>query len=330
MQNRHPGIPLLALLFLTLPTFAQQPDSWHDMSPHTVQLVQVDKDVKLEVLDWGGSGRPLVLLAGLGNTAHVFDDFAPKLTGHYHVYGITRHGYGASSVPPSVYEADRLGDDVLAVFDALKLDKPVLVGHSIAGEELSSVGSRHPEKVAALIYLDAVNPYSYYYRDVARVTIDLNVLQSELDQLKPGKEPSDPTQLIEELVQKSLPDFEKDLKEMQRYHDASPQKPVQGPAPTADDLASFRTFYEWCKRVNSVCGTESDLRQTYDLRPDGGVGKVRPAPAAAILAGEQKYAAIDVPFWRFMPTPRTQDRIRITLPMSERQSRRFKRTILKR
>jgi len=40
----------------------------------------VDDNVKLEVLDWGGTGRPLVLLAGLGNTAHVFDDFAPKLT----------------------------------------------------------------------------------------------------------------------------------------------------------------------------------------------------------------------------------------------------------
>jgi pimeloyl-ACP methyl ester carboxylesterase len=44
---------------------------------------------------------------------------------------------------------------VLAVCDSLKLNRPVLIGHSIAGEELSSIGSRHPEKVAGLIYLDA-------------------------------------------------------------------------------------------------------------------------------------------------------------------------------
>ena len=125
---------------------AQDAGPWHDPSPHTVQFVTVDDNVKLEVLDWGGSGRPLVLLAGLGNTAHVFDDFAPKLTSEYHVYGITRRGYGASSAPASGYSADRLGDDVLAVLDDLKLDRPVLVGHSIAGEELSSVGSRHPER----------------------------------------------------------------------------------------------------------------------------------------------------------------------------------------
>jgi len=57
-------------------------------SPPTASLITVDKNVKLEVLDWGGSGRPLVLLAGLGDTAHVFDDFAPKLTTTCHVYGI--------------------------------------------------------------------------------------------------------------------------------------------------------------------------------------------------------------------------------------------------
>jgi hypothetical protein len=46
--------------------------------------------LRLEVLDWGGLGRPLVFLAGNGDTAHAFDNFAPKFTGQNHVYGITR------------------------------------------------------------------------------------------------------------------------------------------------------------------------------------------------------------------------------------------------
>jgi pimeloyl-ACP methyl ester carboxylesterase len=115
----------------------------------------------LEVLDWGGSGRPLVLLAGGGDTAHVFDDFAPKLTANYHVYGITRRGFGASEFSVLENAADTLGDDVLAVFDSLKLSGAVLVGHSIAGAELSSVGVRHPERVAGLVYLDAMYPYAF-------------------------------------------------------------------------------------------------------------------------------------------------------------------------
>jgi len=141
--------------------FAQSPAAWKDPSPHRAQFVTVDTGVRLEVLDWGGSGRPLVLLAGGGNTAHVFNDFAPKLTGVCHVYGITRRGFGASGFSPDGFGADRLGDDVIAVLDALKLDTPVLAGHSIAGEELSSVGTRRPDRVAGLIYLDAAYPYAF-------------------------------------------------------------------------------------------------------------------------------------------------------------------------
>jgi non-heme chloroperoxidase len=142
-----------------------------DPTPHTVQFITVDDNVKLEVLDWGGSGRPLVLLAGLGGTAHGFDKFALKLNTKYRVYGITRRGFGASSSPApekANYKPDRLGDDVLAVVDTLKLKNPVLVGQSIAGEELSSVGSRHPEKVAGLIYLEAGYAYAYWNRSMGR------------------------------------------------------------------------------------------------------------------------------------------------------------------
>ena len=65
---------------------ATKESSWlRDTASHSIQFVSVENDVKLEVLDWGGSGRPLVLLAGGGNNAHGFDKFAPKLIDTYHV-----------------------------------------------------------------------------------------------------------------------------------------------------------------------------------------------------------------------------------------------------
>jgi non-heme chloroperoxidase len=139
---------------------ATEKTAWRDPAPHTPQFVTVDKNVRLEVLDWGGSGRPLVLLSGLGNTAHIFDKLAPKLIDRYHVYGITRRGFGGSSMPASGYSADELADDVLKVIEALKLNRPVLAGHSVAGEEMSSIGSRHPHKVAGLVYLEAAYAYA--------------------------------------------------------------------------------------------------------------------------------------------------------------------------
>jgi non-heme chloroperoxidase len=143
------------------PVDSQQSASWQDPSPHAVQFVTVDNNVRLEVLDWGGSGRPVVLLAGGGNTAHVFDEFAPRLTANYHVYGITRRGFGASGFSAAENMADRLGDDVLAVIATLKLNRPVLVGHSFGGTELSSVANSHPDRVAGLVYLDAAYSYAF-------------------------------------------------------------------------------------------------------------------------------------------------------------------------
>jgi non-heme chloroperoxidase len=160
LQNSANPASVILLLTLFLPLHSR-PTDWKDPSSHVTRFVTVSANVRLEVLDWGGSGRPLVLLAGGGDTAHVFDDFAAKLTNDFHVYGITRRGFGESGFAPPTRGSDTYGDDVLAVLDALKLDRPVLVGHSIGGQELSSVATRYPTRVAALVYLEAGYPYAF-------------------------------------------------------------------------------------------------------------------------------------------------------------------------
>ncbi|HEY8151364.1 MAG TPA: alpha/beta hydrolase, partial [Vicinamibacteria bacterium] len=156
--------PIVSMVLLAS-AITLRPAAWPDPTPHRVRFVAVDGDVQLEVLDWGGAGRPIVLLAGGGNTAHVFDEFAPKLTADGHVYGITRRGFGASGFRVPAAPAQRLRDDVLAVMGALHLDRPVLVGHSIAGAEMSAVASAAPDRIAGLVYLEAAYPYAF--RDAA-------------------------------------------------------------------------------------------------------------------------------------------------------------------
>jgi non-heme chloroperoxidase len=160
-----------------------------DSSPHKVQMVTVEHGVQLEVLDWGGAGRPLIFLAGAGDTAHRFDGFAGQFTSQYHVYGITRRASGASSHPAPAngnYSADHLGDDVLAVMKELHIERPVLVGHSIAGQELSSVGSRFPEKVSGLIYLDAATSFAFYDPAHPPIAIAMNDIQRRIDEIEAG------------------------------------------------------------------------------------------------------------------------------------------------
>jgi non-heme chloroperoxidase len=120
-----------------------------------IRMIAIGRGVTLEAVDWGGRGRPLVFLAGLGNTAHVFDSFAPQFTDRFHVVGITRRGFGASAGAPPPDNLDTLVADITATLDSLGLGQVVLVGHSIAGEEMTRFAELHEARCAGLVYLDA-------------------------------------------------------------------------------------------------------------------------------------------------------------------------------
>src|SRR4030095_3124374 len=123
------GVGLLAAMLSAFGSTEQARPAWRDPSPHEVRWTTVDSSVRLEVLDWRGSGPTLVLIACY-LTAHSYDDFAPNLTNQFHVYGITRRGIGASDKPPTGYSVQRSADDLLETLDALNIRQTVLVGHA--------------------------------------------------------------------------------------------------------------------------------------------------------------------------------------------------------
>jgi non-heme chloroperoxidase len=268
---------------------APQPAQPADTVAHTVQIVQVEPDVKLEVLDWGGSGRPLILLAGLGNDAHVFDQFALKLVPTYHVYGITRRGFGASSAPrPDCenYSADRLGDDVLAVMNALKIDRPVLVGHSIAGEELSSIGTRFPEKIAGLVYLDAAYAYAYY-DDNAKLgmpIVDFDALRIEVAKASNPAPLREQKTAIKHLLEVTLPRIERDLQEGQKSLADLPDS-----TPDPPDTPAIRINVAIMKGAQVYGGIKSPVLAVFaDPHSLGSRGPADPDKKAAMIAKDHE------------------------------------------
>ena len=190
-----------------------------DPSPHAVSFVTTTGKVKLEVLDWGGTGRPLVFIPGLGATAHVFDKFALQFAGKYHVYGVTRRGFGASDHPDPAsganYMADRLGDDVLTAIDALKLDRPTLAAWSLGGEEMSSIATRHPGKVSGLIYLDAAYAYGFYAPGNvvpagSNLQIDMNDIRAKIDSTR-TMQAAEASAVYDRLQKIDVPQLQADL-----------------------------------------------------------------------------------------------------------------------
>lgn len=127
---------------------------WVDRSPHTIHFIQVN-GVRLHYLDWGGQGEPLLFLAGLGNNGHIFDSLAPRFVSQARVLAMTRRGFGLSEKPETGYDINTRVEDIRAFLDALKIERVNLVGHSIAGDELTAFAARYPNRVGKLIYLDA-------------------------------------------------------------------------------------------------------------------------------------------------------------------------------
>ena len=130
----------------------------------TDRRVKVAHDVSLHVRDWqcdNCRGPAIVLLPGLGANAYVFDGLAHALAPRSRVIAVSRRGYGQSDKPLPVrtatehYEVDTLVADLHALLDGLGLDRVVLAGHSIAGNELTRFAGRHPQRVRGLVYLDA-------------------------------------------------------------------------------------------------------------------------------------------------------------------------------
>src|SRR5580658_10299401 len=247
-------IRMTVFALIACAAIAQNGPSTQGETALKTQFVEVQPDVKLEMLDWGGTGRNLVLLAGLGSTAHVFDSLGPKLAVHYHVIGITRRGFGQSSAPQTGYDPRWLGDDVVAVLDALHITDPVLVGHSIAGEELSAISTYHPGRAAGLIYLEATGTFALYNPKYGDYTPSLAQLKDDLSALQKNL-------YDDALISKTLTDmalFQINLAELRGEVEGA-----TGPSPKASDLASISTYQNYMKGYYGGIVPESEVRQLY-------------------------------------------------------------------
>lgn len=110
--------------------------------------------LRLHYLDWGGAGPPIVLLHGLRDQAHEWDPLAPALTPLGRVLALDQRGHGESDTPPGGYAPDDFAADLAAFCDALALDRPVIIGHSLGGRVAYHFAVAYPERLRALVLID--------------------------------------------------------------------------------------------------------------------------------------------------------------------------------
>lgn len=79
-----------------------------------------------------GTGEPLILLHGNGETHEIFDKAIPLLAKHFTVYALDSRGHGKSEDVLEYHYAD-FAEDVRCFIEVLKLKRPILYGFSDGG-----------------------------------------------------------------------------------------------------------------------------------------------------------------------------------------------------
>jgi 2-succinyl-6-hydroxy-2,4-cyclohexadiene-1-carboxylate synthase len=110
--------------------------------------------INLFYMDTETLGEPIVCLHGRWGRAETWVDFMQHYGSKYRVIAPDQRGHGLSSKPVSKYTADEMAADILALMDTLKLEKVILVGHSMGGHIAGYLASVYPERFKALAILD--------------------------------------------------------------------------------------------------------------------------------------------------------------------------------
>jgi 3-oxoadipate enol-lactonase len=100
----------------------------------------------------GPEKAPVLMLSNsLGTTLHMWDAQVAPFTQHFRLVRYDRRGHGKSGVPAGPYSMEMLGRDVLAVLDALKIEKTNWCGLSMGGMVGMWMGANAPQRVDRLI-----------------------------------------------------------------------------------------------------------------------------------------------------------------------------------
>jgi pimeloyl-ACP methyl ester carboxylesterase len=105
-----------------------------------------------------GKGRPVLLIPGLNCTGAVWDETVARYRGHYQCHVITLAGFGgvAAQQPVPDHLLQDVRDQLLAYVNAQKLNRPVVIGHSLGGFLALWMAATDPTALGPLEIVDSL------------------------------------------------------------------------------------------------------------------------------------------------------------------------------
>jgi pimeloyl-ACP methyl ester carboxylesterase len=144
---------LLAALAVTLclgvPTRAQ---SLKAPIPEDVTVLSF----KLHYLE-AGTGKPVILLHGLGGDSSRWEQNITALAADFHVFALDQIGFGQSDKPMANYHVGMLSEFLVEFMNAVRLPKASLVGNSLGAAVAEYTAVHYPDRVDRLVASDAAD-----------------------------------------------------------------------------------------------------------------------------------------------------------------------------
>jgi 3-oxoadipate enol-lactonase len=97
-----------------------------------------------------GKGFPVVLLHGFPLDHTIWEPLVPLLTGKARLILPDLRGHGRSPMPEGIYSMRLLAEDVLSLMNTLKIERAILVGHSMGGYASLAFAQAYPHRLAGL------------------------------------------------------------------------------------------------------------------------------------------------------------------------------------
>ncbi len=101
-----------------------------------------------------GDGPAVVLLHGFASSIFTWKDVLPRLARNRTVVALDFPGFGESEQPPAL-DVGIYPGIVLGLMDCLGIARATLAGNSMGGAVATVLAARHPERVTALVLIDA-------------------------------------------------------------------------------------------------------------------------------------------------------------------------------
>jgi len=105
-----------------------------------------------------GTGKPLLLLHGWPEFWLTWEPVMTRLAGRYSLIAPDLRGFGDSDKPDGPFGPDQHTADMLALMDALRIERFGVVGHDVGGAVMQPLARRAPGRVAGLFFFDFVYP----------------------------------------------------------------------------------------------------------------------------------------------------------------------------